>query len=60
MTPNAEIDYVDADTGELIETIQFYDPGLDENSWLAKEEKRNKNWNGPHLAYGYGRPISPK
>lgn len=55
--PNAEVDYVDADTGWVIATEQFYDPGLDENSWLAKELKQRGRWNGPHLAYSCGRPL---
>ncbi len=57
--PNAEVDYApyDAATGRLIDTLPFYDPGLDENSWLAKELKRRGRWKGPHLAYSCGRPL---
>lgn len=55
--PNAEVDYVDAETGRIIETKQFYDPGLDENSWLAKELKKRGKWRGPELAFSCGRPL---
>lgn len=52
---NAEVDYIDANTGALIVTLPFYDPGLDENSWLAIELKREGRWRGPHFAYSCGR-----
>ena len=56
-TANAVVEYVNAETGRIIETIEFYDPGLDENSWLAREMKARRVWKGPHLAYGCGRPL---
>ncbi len=55
--PNAEVSYVDADTGIVVETVAFYDPGLDEDSWYAKEMKARGKWRGPHLAYGCGRSL---
>jgi hypothetical protein len=55
-TPNAEVDYVSED-GHVIETVAFYDPGIDENSWYAKEQKARRVWRGKHLAYGCGRPL---
>ena len=55
--PNAIVEYVDARTGEVLATEEFYDPGLDEKSWLAIEQKKLGLWRGPHLAYGCGRPM---
>lgn len=48
---NAEVDYVDAETGAVLFTVPFYDPGLDENSAAFKMKGRR------HLAYGCGRPL---
>ena len=55
--PNAEVDYVDAETGKVRETVAFYDPGLDEESPYAKEMKQRGKWLGKHLAYNCGRPL---
>ena len=55
--PNAEVDYTDAETGAVLETVAFYDPGLDENSWYAREMKARGKWKGRHMAYGCGRPL---
>lgn len=55
-TPNAEVDYID-NAGSIVATDRFYDPGLDENSPLAKEQKVRGQWRGPHLAYGCGRKL---
>ncbi len=54
--PNAEVDYIDADTGVVRETAPMYDPGLYENSWYAREMKARGKWEGRHMAYGCGRP----
>ena len=56
-TQNAIVDYIDAESGRIVASIPFYDPGLDETSWYAKEQKRRGIWRGPHMAYGCGRPI---
>lgn len=48
---NAEVDYVDAETGVVLDTLRFYDPGLDPQSAAFKEKGRR------HLAYGCGRPL---
>ena len=55
MKSNAEVDYVDADTGEVLEAVPFYDPGHDETSWYAIEMKARGKWRGPHMAFGCGR-----
>ena len=55
--PNAIVEYVDWRTHEILGTDDFYDPGLDENSWYAREQKARGVWRGPHLAYGCGRPL---
>ena len=47
---NAEVDYVDARTGEVLATLPFYDPGLDEGSKLARDEKAAGRWRGPRLS----------
>lgn len=52
---NAVVDYVD-ETGAVVASVGFYDPALDEYSWLAREMKARGIWRGPHLAYGCGRP----
>lgn len=54
---NAEVDYTDAETGSVIETARFYDPGLDENSRYSRQMKARGTWNGRHLTYGCGRPL---
>ena len=54
---NAAVDYVD-ENKNVVATDKFYDPGLDENSWYAKEQKQRGIWRGPHLAYGCGRAIA--
>ena len=54
---NAEVDYVNARTGEVLATLPFYDPGLDEGSKLARDEKAAGRWRGPRLAYGCGRAL---
>lgn len=56
-TPNVSVDYVDAETGAPVDRAQFYDPGLDENSWLAREQRAAGKWSGPHLSYGCGSPV---
>lgn len=56
MTPNAIVEYIDED-GKVLWTREFYDPGLDINSWLTKELKERGVWKGLHLAYGCGRPL---
>lgn len=53
--PNAEVDYVDANTGAVIATERFYDPGLDEQSSYTIEQKQRGIWRGPHAVYGCGR-----
>lgn len=42
---NAEVDYVDADTGEVLTTLPFHDPGLDPIPGVPLL-----------LSYGCGRP----
>jgi hypothetical protein len=54
--PNAEVEYVDSSRA-VVATDRFYDPGLDENSPLAKEQKERGQWRWPHLAYGCGRKL---
>lgn len=56
MKPNAIVEYVD-EHGRIVATDTFYDPGLDEASWYAREMKSRGGWRGPHLVYGCGRPI---
>ncbi len=55
--PNAIVDYIDAVTGEVLHSEPFYDPGLDESSWLATELKSRGQWNGPRLSYSCGKPL---
>ena len=54
---NAEVEYVDAQTGEVLHVGRFYDPGLDPSSWLAQETQlRYGSWQ-PALSYRCGRPL---
>lgn len=55
--PNVVVEYVDADNRRVLYRDEFYDPGLDENSWLALEMKRDGRWHGPYLAYNCGARI---
>lgn len=55
--PNCIVEYVD-DQGSVVFRDRFYDPGLDEAGWLAREMKRDGRWNGPHRAYGCGLPLN--
>ena len=55
--PNAIVEYVEEHTGRVVAVDEFYDPGLDETSWYAREQKSRGMWRGPHLAYGCGRPL---
>lgn len=57
IAPNAEVEYVNQ-SGKVIAADQFRDPGLDENSWMAKEMKKRGVWRGPHFAYGCGRKLT--
>lgn len=52
---NAEVRYVD-EAGNVVAVERFYDPGLDERSWYADEQRRRGIWRGLHLAYGCGNP----
>ncbi len=57
MSPaNAIAEYVDASTGRVVAVEPYRDPGLDETSWYAREQKARGVWHGPHLSYGCGRP----
>lgn len=56
VTPNAIVEYID-ESGKIVALDEFYDPGLDETSWLSLEMKKRSVWKGPHLAYGCGRPL---
>ncbi len=55
---NAEVDYVSAETGALIVTLPFYDPGLDPKSQYTKgsTSRRIGGRERPHMAYSCGRP----
>ncbi len=55
--PNAIVEYIDEITREVVATDRFYDPGLDEGSWLARELKALGRWQGKHLFYGCGRAL---
>lgn len=55
--PNAIAEYVDEKTRAVLFTDKFYDPGLDEDSWMARDAKREGHWHGPHLTYGCGRRL---
>jgi putative glycosyl hydrolase len=52
--PNAIVEYVD-ESGKVVATEPFRDPGLEPDSWLAREQGKKK-WR-QHLAYGCGRAI---
>jgi hypothetical protein len=54
--PNAIVEYIN-EHGEIVGVDRFYDPGLDEKSWYALEQKAAGKWRGQHLAYGCGRAI---
>lgn len=55
--PNCIVEYVD-DQGAVIFVDRFYEPGLDEESWMALEMRRDRRWIGPHRAYGCGKPLN--
>jgi hypothetical protein len=55
-TPNAIVEYVD-ESGRVVATDRFYDPGLDEDSWYVQEQKSRGIWRWLHLAYGCGRAV---
>lgn len=61
--PNATVEYVD-ESGRVIATEQFRDPGLDPTSvyardWLRRAQQPNQPPRPyqPHMAYGCGRPL---
>jgi hypothetical protein len=54
MTPNAEVEYISAETGRLVAVLPFYDPGLDPNSAMVREEAKRRGREFPFLAYGCG------
>jgi hypothetical protein len=53
---NAVVEYIES--GAIVATDRFYAPGLDPDSWLARKQKRQGIWRGPHLAYGCGRVLA--
>lgn len=56
--PNCIVEYVD-DQGAVVFVDRFYDPGLDEESWMALEARRDRRPFAVHRAYGCGHPIKP-
>lgn len=60
-TPNAEAEYVDADTGRRIARERYYDPGLDLDSDHTKEMMKggwHMPWYGFHFAYFFGTSLN--
>jgi hypothetical protein len=57
MIVNAIVDYIDADTGAILATDHFYDPGLDQNSPYWRELIAAGRRFRPELCYGCGRPL---